>query len=38
LTDEKEILDPSQDEKVNSSLYEEFYSPELKAVENAFIA
>jgi phage repressor protein C with HTH and peptisase S24 domain len=38
LSDEKQILDPSQDEKVNSSLYPEFYSPELKEVESAFVA
>lgn len=38
LTDEKQILDPSQDEKVNASLYPEFYIPELKALESAFLA
>ncbi|MEI6672451.1 MAG: hypothetical protein WCL02_03730 [bacterium] len=36
--DEKQILDPSEDEKVNSSLYEEFYTPELKDLEKNFIA
>ncbi len=38
LTDEKQILDPSQDEQVSSSLYAEFYTPELKGIESAFIA
>ena len=38
LGDEKQILDPSQDEKVNSSLYVDFYTPELKELENTFIA
>ena len=37
LGDEKQILDPSQDEKVNSSLYGDFYTPELKELENTFI-
>ena len=37
LGDEKMILDPVQDEKVNSSLYPEFYISELKEVENAFV-
>lgn len=37
LSDEKKILDPNEDEKVNSSLYTEFYSPELKEIEKAFI-
>ncbi|MFA6256305.1 MAG: hypothetical protein WC606_03910 [Candidatus Absconditabacterales bacterium] len=37
LTDEKQILDPVQDEKVNASLYPEFYTPELKELESAFI-
>jgi len=37
LSDEKMILDPSQDEKVSSSLYEWFYTPELKELEKAFI-
>ena len=36
LTDEKQILDPAQDEKINASLYPEFYIPELKEIENAF--
>ncbi|MEI6773675.1 MAG: hypothetical protein WCL18_02380 [bacterium] len=31
-------MEPSQDEKVNSSLYPEFYMPELKALENTFTA
>ena len=38
LGDEKKILDPNQDEKVNSSLYVDFYTPELKELENTFIA
>ncbi|MEI8009370.1 MAG: hypothetical protein WCI00_08695 [bacterium] len=38
LGDEKQILDPSQDEKVNTSLYIDFYTPELKELENTFIA
>ncbi|MFA7298590.1 MAG: hypothetical protein WC010_03000 [Candidatus Absconditabacterales bacterium] len=38
LSDEKQILDPIQDEKVNSSLYVDFYTPELKALESAFLA
>ena len=38
LTNEKKILEPNQDEKVNTSLFEEFYTPELKERENAFIA
>ncbi len=37
LGNEKQILDPSQDEKINASLYSEFYAPELKDIENAFI-
>ena len=37
LGDEKQILDPSQDEKVNTSLYIDFYTPELKEIENTFI-
>jgi len=36
LSDEKKILDPSEDEKVNSSLYLDFYSSELKELENSF--
>lgn len=36
LSDSKEILDPSQDEKANTSLYKDFYSPEFKDLENAF--
>ena len=38
LSDQKEILDPSQDEKISSSLYSEFYTSELKDIEAAFIA
>jgi len=38
LSDEKKILDPNQDEKVNSSLYPEFYTSELKYIENTFVA
>lgn len=38
LSDEREILDPEQDEKINSSLYSEFYTPELQDIEAAFIA
>ena len=36
LSDEKQILDPNEDEKVNSSLYAEFYTPELKELEKTF--
>lgn len=35
--DEKQILDPSEDEKVNSSLYSDFYMSELKEIESNFI-
>jgi hypothetical protein len=38
LDDEKQILDPAKDEKVNSSLYPDFYTPELKDLENSFTA
>lgn len=38
LTDEKKVLDPDQDQKVNDSLYSEFYTPEFKELENAFVA
>ncbi len=38
LSDEKQILDPVEDEKVNASLYGAFYTPELKAVDNSFLA
>ncbi len=38
LSDEKKILDPSQDEQVNSILYEWFFTPELKDIETSFIA
>ena len=37
LTDEKTILDPAQDEKVNNSLYEPAYVSELKVLESAFL-
>ncbi len=37
LMDEKEILDPAQDEKVNNSLYEAAYISELKVLESAFL-
>ncbi len=37
LSAEKKILDPEQDEKVNSSLYEWFYTPEIQDIEKAFI-
>lgn len=36
LSDEKKILDPSEDERVNSSLYPDFYISELKELENSF--
>ncbi len=36
LSDEKKILEPAQEEKINSNLYEWFYAPELKALEEAF--
>jgi len=38
LTDEKQILDPSEDEKVNANLYTQFYIPELEELEASFIA
>jgi len=38
LGDTKQILETSQEEKVNSSLYADFYTPELKEIENAFMA
>lgn len=37
LGDTKKILETSQEEKVNSSLYTDFYTPELKEIESAFI-
>ena len=37
LTDEKEIVDPSQDEKVSASLSEGAYISELKVLESAFL-
>jgi hypothetical protein len=36
LSDEKKILDPNEDERVNSSLYPDFYTSELKELENSF--
>jgi hypothetical protein len=38
LTDEKQILDPSEDEKVNANLYAQFYIAELEELEASFIA
>ena len=37
LSDEKKILEPNQDEKINANLYAGFYTPELKDIENAFV-
>jgi hypothetical protein len=36
LGDEKKILDPEQDEKINNNLYGEFYTPELKELEKLY--
>jgi len=36
LGDEKKILDPEQDEKINNNLYGEFYTPELKELEKSY--
>ena len=36
LGDEKKILDPEQDEKINNNLYGEFYTPELKELEQSY--
>lgn len=37
LMDEKEILDPAQDEKVNANLSEGIYLSELKVLQDAFL-
>lgn len=38
LGNEKQILDPEKAKDIDTSLYVEFYTPELKEIENAFIA
>jgi len=38
LSDEKQILDPEQDDQINTSLFPEFYTPELKELQSAFLA
>lgn len=36
LGDEKKILDPEHDDKINNNLYVDFYTPELKELEKAY--